>query len=175
MTRKTVKSNGKSYHYYYCPTPKSRCHFVGMIPEKQLEDLVLQEIQKHVEDVKALLAQIPHQQIARGFRRELASKLADNEEEIRRTFRFQMSLRDNLAAKVIDEAEYQVLLNFYEAELCRLHQESKSIQQKSIFNNCSMPFDNAWKDSFLSYANLSALARKTVLLMVEQLHLLSKA
>ena len=54
MTRKIVKSNSRSYHYYYCPAPKSRCDFVGMIPEKQINDLVLQKIQKHISNVEIL-------------------------------------------------------------------------------------------------------------------------
>lgn len=176
MTRKTVKSNIRSYHYYYyyCPSPKSRCDFVGMIPEKQINDLVLQKIQKHISNVETLFAILSNRQTEKQIHQELVIRLTDTERKIHMTLGFQLSLQDSLTMRIIGEAEYWSLQSFYEAELCRLREEVTDIQRKLISGDREILLNDAWNDSFLRFKNLLTLDRKSILLMVEHIRLLSK-
>lgn len=174
MTRKTVKSNSRSYHYYDCPAPKSYCNFVGMIPEKQLDDLVLQKIQKHISDVETLFVTLSNQQTEKQIRQEFVSELADIEEKIHMTLGFRFSLQDSLSARIIGETEYWSLQSFYESELCRLSEEEIAIQRKLISGDSEILLNDVWENPFLQFKNLLKLDRKSVLLMVENICLLSK-
>ena len=90
------------------------------------------------------------------------------------TLGFQLSLQDSLTARIIGEAEYWSLQSFYEAELCRLREETTAIQRTLVYEDREILLNNAWRDSFLRFKNLLTLDRKSILLMVEHIRLLSK-
>ena len=100
MTRKTNRTNGKEYHYYYCPTGKKKgCAHPVMLKESSLIDCVRDSLKAYIGNIaslEALLSGIDQSSINQALAKEYSDHITDNERRLEQVLEFKARLYESL-------------------------------------------------------------------------------
>jgi hypothetical protein len=178
MTRATRRYKDKSYTYYYCPTTKKHgCKTDGMIKESVLMSAVLDSVKCHIANVvslELLIASLDAERVGRELAERLAEQLAENERRIDKIREFKAGLYENMMSGFLSKEEYKTLKAKYTADADILVAANARLQNE-IDDAYSCKHERlVWLERFKQFANLDAINRKTVAILIKSIRILSK-
>lgn len=172
MIRKTVPSGKKKYVYYVCAAHKNdKTCFSHTIRDTVLEEIVLELVKQHIDDVVGLSSMLNLTDVAQLQKaniKKLKDRMAMKREEVERSQALLRSLYESLADGIIDRDEYQDLKKTY----TRRREEAEA-QIEELQREMSTKFDTAssrgWIEQFRKHQGISCLDRTIVVSLVERI------
>lgn len=178
MTRKTVRSNGKEYNYYYCPIGKKHgCTSPTMIKESTLIDCVREILKGQIDNVaslEAFLFSVDQQRINQQLASEYGEQIAANEQQLEKVSEFKARLYENLVQGILTKEEFSFLKGKYSSETDRLRSAISDLKDKltDVLENRSER--NRWMSHFQQFSTLEDLDRKVIVQLVQSITVLDK-
>lgn len=178
MTRYTVPSGGKKYHYYRCPTGKKNgCEHPAMPKEGDLIGCVLESVKAHIANVASLeqlIAGLDAGRVARELAASLRAQLGDNESRLDKIREFKAGLYENMVGGNLSKEEYRSLKAKYQEDADTLAAANARLRQE-IDDALSCKHERmAWIAHFREFANLDAIDRRTVVHLIQSIRVLGK-
>ena len=172
MIRKTVPSGKKKYVYYVCAAHKNdKTCFSHTIRDAVLEEIVLELVKQHIDDVVGLSAMLDLTDVAQLQKaniKKLKDRMAMKREEVERSQALLRSLYESLADGIIDRDEYQDLKKTY----TRRREEAEA-QIEELQREMSIKIDTAssrgWIEQFRKHQGISCLDRTIVVSLIERI------
>lgn len=174
MIRNTVPSGKKKYVYYVCATHKkqSKVCYSHNIRDIKLNEIVLDALKKHIEDVIGLagLMEITSTaQMQQANLKKLQERLGHKQAEVNRNQKLLMSLYENLSDGIIDRSEYLDLKKTYTRRRDEAEQQADEIraEMEREINHASN--GHKWMNRFIKYQNITELDRIIVVSLIERI------
>lgn len=178
MTRKTNRSNGKEYHYYYCPTGKKNgCGHAVMLKEDNLIECVRENLKAYIDNVvslDALLQGIDQETINQTMVKEYTDHITDNERRLEQTLEFKARLYENLVSGALTREEYASYKANYtrQAEQIRANIQALKDKLNDVLENKSER--NRWISHFTEFSSLETLDRKAIVHFIKSIRVIGK-
>lgn len=173
MIRKTVPSGKNKYVYYICAAHKNEKNcYSHSLRDKSLEEIVLEVLKKHIQDVidlSDLLEMTGAAQLQKANVRKLRERLDKKQLEIDRCQTLLRKLYESLADGVIDRDEYQDLKKTYTRRREEAEKQAEAIREemtRQMENNIE---GRSWMEQFRKHQNISALDRSIVVTLIERI------
>ena len=173
MIRKTVPSGKNKYVYYICAAHKNeKTCYSHSLRDKSLEEIVLEVLKKHIQDVidlSDLLEMTGAAQLQKANVRKLRERLDKKQLEIDRCQTLLRKLYESLADGVIDRDEYQDLKKTYTRRREEAEKQAEAIREemtRQMENNIE---GRSWMEQFRKHQNISALDRSIVVTLIERI------
>ncbi len=171
MIRKTIPSGGKKYVYYVCAAHKNDKTCSGhTIRDTALEEIVLELVKQHIDDVIGLSSMLDLTGAARLQKanvKKLKDRIARKQEEIDHSQTLLNSLYESLTDGIIDRDEYQDLKKTYIRR-----REDAETQMEALEREMSVETDSAgdrgWIEQFRKHQGITILDRSIVVSLVER-------
>ena len=177
MTRYTVPSGGKQYHYYRCPTGKKNGCNASLIKERDLHDCVLDSVKSHIANVaslESLLASLDANRIAREIAGRLMEQLAENEKQLDRISKLKLGLHESLIREDLTKSEYRSMKAEYTEDANALITANERLKRE-IDDALSCKHERMmWIEHFKEFANLDEIDRKTVVHLIRSICIIGK-
>lgn len=178
MTRKTNRSGGKEYNYYYCPTGKKHgCKNPIMLKESELMECVRVSLKGHIDNVaslEALLSGVDQQRINQQLASEYTEQIRENERQLEKVSEFKSRLYENLVQGILTKEEFAMFKGKYTAEAEKLKAAIATLKDKltDVMENRSER--NRWMAHFTQFSTLEALDRKVIIQLIQSITVLGK-
>jgi len=178
MTRKTVPYKDKKYYYYFCPTSKKcGCKGSATIKESQLHEYVSECVKAQVANIASLdliLAGHNAQAALSALAKQYNTQISDNEAQLHQIADFKSKLYENLIIGRIDQDDYKMLKAKYNADETRLLDAIAAIQEKQNDIMSGSGDGLRWMEQFKRFDGLAELDRRTVINLIQSIHVISK-
>jgi hypothetical protein len=178
MTRKTVPYKGVKYHYYYCPTTKKRgCAHGVNLKETDLAECVLESVKAHVANVASLesiIAGSDSQCIVNALVKQYTSQIAENQRQLKQISIFKSTLYENMITAIISKEDYKTLKSKYTADETRLCDAIAALQQETDNVLVGKSERLRWMEHFKRFNGLGEIDRRTVVSLIQSIHIVSK-
>ena len=178
MTRKTNRSGGKEYHYYYCRTGKKNgCTAPVMLQEHALIACVQESLKAYINNVIALdvlLSQIDQDSINHQLAKEYAEHIAENERQLEKVLTFKSKLYESLVDGMVTKEEYASYKAKYTAQAEEIRESIKTLQQKMTDALENSDTRTRWINIFKQFATLETLDRKSVIQLIQKIRVVGK-
>ena len=178
MTRKTNRSGGKEYHYYYCPTGKKKgCANPTMLKESDLVECVRLSLKSYIDNVACLetmLKSIDQSSINQALIREYMEHIKLNEQRLEKAVEFKTRLYESLVNGVLTKEEYTSYKAKYTKQAEDIRESIRVLKEKLEEVRENKSERNRWISHFTQFASLETLDRKAVIHMIKSIHVLSK-
>ena len=178
MTRKTNRSNGKEYHYYYCPTGKKNgCGHAVMLKEDDLIECVRENLKAYIDNVvslDALLQGIDQETINQTMVKEYTDHITDNERRLEQTLEFKARLYENLVSGALTREEYASYKANYTRQAEQIRASIQALKGKLndvLENKCER---NRWISHFTEFSSLETLDRKAIVHFIKSIRVIEK-
>ena len=178
MTRKTNRSNGKEYHYYYCPTGKKNgCGHAVMLKEDNLIECVRENLKAYIGNVvslDALLQGIDQETINQTMVKEYTDHITDNERRLEQTLEFKARLYENLVSGALTREEYASYKANYTRQAEQIRASIQALKDKlnDVLENKSER--NRWISHFTEFSSLETLDRKAIVHFIKSIRVVGK-
>jgi site-specific DNA recombinase len=178
MTRKTNRSNGKEYHYYYCPTGKKNgCGHAVMLKEDDLIECVRENLKAYIDNVvslDALLQGIDQETINQTMVKEYTDHITDNERRLEQTLEFKARLYENLVSGALTREEYASYKANYTLQAEQIRASIQALKDKlnDVLENKSER--NRWISHFTEFSSLETLDRKAIVHFIKSIRVVGK-
>lgn len=178
MTRKTNRSNGKEYHYYYCPTGKKNgCGHAVMLKEDDLIECVRENLKAYIDNVvslDALLKGIDQETINQTMVKEYTDHITDNERRLEQTLEFKARLYENLVSGALTREEYASYKANYTRQAEQIRASIQALKDKlnDVLENKSER--NRWISHFTEFSSLETLDRKAIVHFIKSIRVVGK-
>ena len=178
MTRKTNRSNGKEYHYYYCPTGKKNgCNHAVMLKEDDLIECVRENLKAYIDNVvslDALLQGIDQETINQTMVKEYTDHITDNERRLEQTLEFKDRLYENLVSGALTREEYASYKANYTRQAEQIRASIQALKDKlnDVLENKSER--NRWISHFTEFSSLETLDRKAIVHFIKSIRVVGK-
>lgn len=178
MTRKTNRSNGKEYHYYYCPTGKKNgCGHAVMLKEDNLIECVRENLKAYIDNVvslDALLQGIDQETINQTMVKEYTDHITDNERRLEQTLEFKARLYENLVSGALTREEYASYKANYTRQAEQIRASIQALKDKlnDVLENKSER--NRWISHFTEFSSLETLDRKAIVHFIKSIRVIGK-
>ena len=178
MTRKTNRSNGKEYHYYYCPTGKKNgCGHAVMLKEDDLIECVRENLKAYIDNVvslDALLQGIDQETINQTMVKEYTDHITDNERRLEQTLEFKARLYENLVSGALTREEYASYKANYTRQAEQIRASIQALKDKlnDVLENKSER--NRWISHFTEFSSLETLDRKAIVHFIKSIRVIGK-
>lgn len=178
MTRKTNRSNGKEYHYYYCPTGKKNgCGHAVMLKEDDLIECVRENLKAYIDNVvslDALLQGIDQETINQTMVKEYTDHITDNERRLEQTLEFKARLYENLVSGALTREEYASYKANYTRQAEQIRASIQALKNKlnDVLENKSER--NRWISHFTEFSSLETLDRKAIVHFIKSIRVVGK-
>ena len=178
MTRKTNRSNGKEYHYYYCPTGKKNgCGHAVMLKEDDLIECVRENLKAYIDNVvslDALLQGIDQETINQTMVKEYTDHITDNERRLEQTLEFKARLYENLVSGTLTREEYASYKANYTRQAEQIRASIQALKDKlnDVLENKSER--NRWISHFTEFSSLETLDRKAIVHFIKSIRVVGK-
>lgn len=178
MTRKTNRSNGKEYHYYYCPTGKKNgCGHAVMLKEDDLIECVKENLKAYIDNVvslDALLQGIDQETINQTMVKEYTDHITDNERRLEQTLEFKARLYENLVSGALTREEYASYKANYTRQAEQIRASIQALKDKlnDVLENKSER--NRWISHFTEFSSLETLDRKAIVHFIKSIRVVGK-
>ncbi|MDO4988710.1 MAG: recombinase family protein [Synergistes sp.] len=178
MTRKTNRSNGKEYHYYYCPTGKKNgCGHAVMLKEDNLIECVRENLKAYIDNVvslDALLQGIDQETINQTMVKEYTDHITDNERRLEQTLEFKARLYENLVSGALTREEYASYKANYTRQAEQIRASIQALKNKlnDVLENKSER--NRWISHFTEFSSLETLDRKAIVHFIKSIRVVGK-
>ena len=178
MTRKTNHSNGKEYHYYYCPTGKKNgCGHAVMLKEDDLIECVRENLKAYIDNVvslDALLQGIDQETINQTMVKEYTDHITDNERRLEQTLEFKARLYENLVSGALTREEYASYKANYTRQAEQIRASIQALKDKlnDVLENKSER--NRWISHFTEFSSLETLDRKAIVHFIKSIRVVGK-
>ena len=178
MTRKTVPYKAEKYHYYYCPTGKKKgCPTPVMLKEQELMDCVLASIKAHISNIASLeelIAGLDTVQIAQELAKSLNEQIANNEHRLEKIREFKVGLYENMINGNLSKDEYKSLKGKYTEDADALTIANTRLRSEVEAVLSCRNERLAWMEHFKKFENLNAIDRRTVVHLIQSIHIHGK-
>ena len=168
MIRKTVPYGKKKYVYYVCANHKERrACYPHSLRTEALEDIVLEALQAHIQevcDLEDLSKLADSAQLQQAKMRKLQARLDKKQEEIDRMHTLLRSLYENLADGILNQDEYKDLKKTYTQRREEAEQRAELLREEMDRESASM--DTSWMEQFRHCRNIIALDRRLVVSLI---------
>lgn len=178
MTRKTNRSNGKEYHYYYCPTGKKNgCGHAVMLKEDDLIECVRENLKAYIDNVvslDAMLQGIDQETINQTMVKEYTDHITDNERRLEQTLEFKARLYENLVSGALTREEYASYKANYTRQAEQIRASIQALKNKlnDVLENKSER--NRWISHFTEFSSLETLDRKAIVHFIKSIRVVGK-
>ena len=178
MTRKTNRSNGKEYHYYYCPTGKKNgCGHAVMLKEDNLIECVRENLKAYIDNVvslDALLQGIDQETINQTMVKEYTDHITDNERRLEQTLEFKARLYENLVSGALTREEYASYKANYTRQAEQIRASIQALKDKlnDVLENKNER--NRWISHFTEFSSLETLDRKAIVHFIKSIRVVGK-
>ena len=173
MIRKTVSSGKKKYVYYVCATHKNeKSCFAHSLRVEALDELVLESLKKHIQDVidlSNLLELTDTAQLQQAGVRKLRDRLEKKQAEVDRWQTLSRSLYESLQDGLIDKDEYQNLRKTYSRRRDEAEKQAGAIQEEIDREMGNFPEGRGWMEQFRKHRNIEALDRTIIVSLIERI------
>lgn len=173
MIRKTVPSGKNKYVYYICAAHKNeKTCYSHSLRDKSLEEIVLEVLKKHIQDVidlSDLLEMTGAAQLQKANVRKLRERLDKKQLEIDRCQTLLRKLYESLADGVIDRDEYQDLKKTYTRRREEAEEQAEAIREEMTQQMENNIEGHSWMEQFRKHQNISALDRSIVVTLIERI------
>ncbi len=168
MIRKTVPYGKKKYVYYVCANHKERrACYPHSLRTEALEDIVLEALQAHIQevcDLEDLSKLADSAQLQQAKMRKLQARLDKKQEEIDRMHTLLRSLYENLADGILNQDEYKDLKKTYTQRREEAEQRAELLREEMDRESASI--DTSWMEQFRHCRNIIALDRRLVVSLI---------
>lgn len=178
MTRKTNRTNGKEYHYYYCPTGKKKgCSHPVMLKESSLIDCVRDSLKAYIGNIaslEALLTGIDQSSINQALAKEYSDHITDNERRLEQVLEFKARLYESLVGGMLTKEEYASYKAKYTKQAEDIRESVRVLKEKltEVLENRSER--NRWISQFTQFSTLETLDRRALIHMVQSIRVRGK-
>ena len=178
MTRKAVPYKGEKYHYYYCPTTKKRgCTHAANLKESELSDCILESIKAHIANVASLdeiIAGSDGQRLKDALVKQYTMQIEENGRQLEQISSFKSTLYENMINSILSKDEYKSLKTKYNADEIRLRNAITNIQGQLDDTLAGTGERLRWMDHFKKFEGLNEIDRRTVINLIQSIHVESK-
>jgi len=172
MIRKSVPSGKKKYVYYVCAAHKNeKLCFGHTIRDTVLEELVLELVKQHIDDVIGLSNMLDlagAAQLQKAAVKKLKERVERKQVEIDRCQTLLRSLYESLTDGVIDRDEYQDLKKTYTRRREEAEAQAEALQRE-MSTQADTANDQGWMEQFRKHQGITALDRSIVVSLVERI------
>ena len=178
MTRKTNRSGGRKYHYYYCPTGKKKgCEHPVMLKESDLIQCVRDGTRAYIDNVVSLnemLSAIDQSAINQERAKKYAAQISENERQLEQTMEFKTRLYENLVCGNLTKQEYAFNKKKYSDDAERLKASIAELKHKLENTLNGGEQRGVWISRFLQFQNMEDLSRKAVVQLIQSIYVMGK-
>lgn len=178
MTRKTNRSGGREYHYYYCPTGKKKgCENPVMLKESDLIQCVRDGTRAYIDNVVSLnemLSAIDQSAINQERAKKYAAQISENERQLEQTMEFKTRLYENLVCGNLTKQEYAFNKKKYSDDAERLKASIAELKHKLENTLNGGEQRGVWISRFLQFQDMEDLSRKAVVQLIQSIYVLGK-
>lgn len=171
VRRKNNGASGRTVQYICSTYNKGQgCSRHG-IGEKELENLLVDTINKHIRevaDMNTLLQLIDNMDIHSEDILANDQELMQKHEELEKCQRMQTSLHKDLLEGIISQEEYEQFCNFYKEQYLRVENSISAMRdeiEKSLHKKAE---SRAWMDRFMELGNIEHLTRNVVVSLIDK-------
>ncbi len=175
MVRKTVPAGGKKYVYYVCAAHKNeKTCYAHSIRDSVLEEIVLESLQKQIQDVislSGLMGMAESAQLQKAGALKMQERLDRKQAEADRYRRLLLSLYESLMDGMISREEYREMKKNYaalqaeaEARADGMREEMCRVLENTV-NGCG------WMEQFKKYQNITQLDRVIVVSLIDRIYI----
>lgn len=178
MTRKTTTVNGKSYHYYYCPTgKKSGCDGSPTVKEISLSECVLKSLKAHIASIVSI------EEILEGGERQKAltllagridEQIAGNERQIRQISGYKAALYENMMNGAISAKDYKDMKAGYSSDEKHLADANAKLHREKEDVLAGKSEQLRWMGCFKRYEQLDVIDRRVVVSLIRSIKINNK-
>lgn len=178
MTRKTNRTGGKEYHYYYCPTGKKKgCTHPVMLKESSLIACVRDSLKAYIDNVaslETLLSDIDQASINQALAKEYSDHITDNERRLEQVLEFKARLYESLVGGMLTKEEYASYKAKYSRQAEDIKESIRVLKDKltDVMENRSER--NRWISQFTQFSTLETLDRRALIHMVQSIRVMGK-
>lgn len=178
MTRKTNRRNGRTYHYYYCPTGKKNgCQHPVMVQEQSLTVNVCEVLKAYIDNVvslEAMLASVDRQKINQALAKEYSAHIKENESRLEKVLEYKAHLYESLVSGIVSREDYPHFKAKYTRQAEEIRKSIQALEEKleNVLNNRSER--NRWIAHFIKFASMETLDRKAVVQLIQSIRVLGK-
>ena len=178
MTRKTTTSNGKSYHYYYCPTTKKRgCNNAPMIKENVLSNCALESIKAHISgivSIETILEGGERQKALALLASRIVTQIAELERQIKQINTYKSTLYESMVNGRITPKEYKEMKFDYTSDEDRLQNAIALLCQEKEDVLSGKSERLGWMGHFRKYEDFTEIDRRIVVSLIQSIRVISK-
>jgi len=178
MTRKAVSSKGRTYLYYFCPTPKRLgCRGAINLRAEKLHDCILESLKAQISNVAsidALLAGSDGQRAAKAIAKQYLAQIVENERQLDTLRKFKSALYENMIGGLITKEEYKKFKADYSADETQLHSVIEMLRQKHEEVLVGKDERLRWMERFKRFDSLAELDRRMVVSLIQSIRVVSK-
>ena len=178
MTRKTNRSGGREYHYYYCPTGKKKgCEHPVMLKESDLIQCVRDGTRAYIDNVVSLnemLSAIDQSAINQERAKKYAAQISENERQLEQTMEFKTRLYENLVCGNLTKQEYAFNKKKYSDDAERLKASIAELKHKLENTLNGGEQRGVWISRFLQFQDMEDLSRKAVVQLIQSIYVMGK-
>jgi DNA invertase Pin-like site-specific DNA recombinase len=177
MTRKIVTQKGQQYFYYYCKTGKKNGCAAPMVRESELIDCVLESVKAHIRNVaslEVLLDSVGETALSKKLADKIAVRIVESERNLEKIKGFQSNLYEKFLRGFLEKedfgkfkAQYADEVNTLETAILAAKHDLAEVQEN---RNEKL----RWIEHFRRFENISTLDRKTVISLIESIHVFGK-
>lgn len=175
MVRKTVPAGGKKYVYYVCAAHKNeKTCTAHSIRDSVLEGIVLESLQKQIQDVislSGLMEMAESAQLKKAGAVKLQERMDRKLAEADRYQRLLLSLYESLMDGMISSEEYWEMKKDY----ALLREEAESQAEALRVEMChaleNTVNGSGWMEQFKKYRNITALDRAIVVSLIDRIYI----
>ena len=178
MTRKTNRSKGKEYHYYYCPTGKKNgCAHPVMLEGNRLTESIREALKGQISNVASLekvLSGVDQMAINRQLADEYTAQVTENEKQIALTLEFKARLYESMVQGMITREEFVSYKSKYTRQVEQLREANLNLQEKirDVMENRSER--NRWIRYFTKFSAMEELDRRAVVQLIQTITVYGK-
>lgn len=178
MTRKTNRSRGREYHYYYCRTGKKNgCANPVMLREDDLIACVQESLRAYINNVislDALLSEVDQESINHQLAKEYAEHIAENEQRLEKVLTFKSKLYESLVDGMVTREEYASYKAKYTTQAEEIRESIRILQRKMSDALENSDARTRWMNIFKQFATLETLDRKSVVQLIQKIRVVAK-
>lgn len=173
MIRRTVKSHGREYHYYFCSSyAKGEGCTAHNISDKKLADIVLAAVRMQINLLTdtAELARVSQEQNQERLEvRAISSQIKIQQEEIMRYKDLLIKLYKDKADGIVEAGEYKNIEFRFRKNIRSCESTLEELNKRRSIVLTSEITDRPWMKLFGKYENEDSISRQMVVSLIDDI------
>lgn len=173
MIRKTIPYKDKKYIYYVCSNQKQGCKCTSKgIRDNKLADIVLDSLQKYINDVvnlENIISQMDKELFVQAKEKKLQLQIEKKQKEVDHYQILKQSLHESLMDGIIDKAEYMELKQRYSEKYMEVNAQLKIFQQEAEKEAQSQKKNFQWIEQVKQYLGIKELERSIIVTLIDHI------